>query len=78
MKGGAHPSPFAALYFTGSKKVHIYSGLAKFPVVGWRIPVSISRSSGNFLHHNRVALTTQLRNQHVGCVFQQNICSGNS
>ena len=32
-----------------------------FPVVVWRSKASSTRPSGNFLHHNRAALTTRLR-----------------
>ena len=38
MKGGAHPSPFAALSFPNSKKVTIYCRVDResFPIVAWR------------------------------------------
>ena len=57
MKGGAHPSPFAALSFPNSKKVPIFCWVDResFPVAAWR-----SRAS-NFLHHSRAALTTRPR-----------------
>ena len=37
-EGGAHPSPFASLSFSDSKKVHIYCLVdrRRFLVVGWR------------------------------------------
>ena len=59
MKGGAHPSPFVALSFPDSKKVPIYCWVDRhsFPVVAWRGPGSNSRPYGDFLHHNRAALT---------------------
>ena len=63
MRDGAHPSPFAALFFPVSKKVPIYCWIdtESFPVVEWRNPVSNSRPSGDFLHHNQAALTTRLQ-----------------
>ena len=63
MKGGAHPSPFAALAFPSSKKVPIHCWLDResFPVVAWQSPASNSQPYGDFLHHHRAALTTRLR-----------------
>ena len=63
MKGGAHPSLFAALAFPNSKKVPIYCWIEKesFPVIAWRSPASNSRHYGDFLHRNRAALTTRPR-----------------
>ena len=63
MKGEANPFPFAALSLDDLKEVLIYCwvGSERFPVVGWQSPGSNSRPSGDFLHHNRVALTTPLR-----------------
>ena len=63
MKGGAHPSPPAALSFPTSKKVPIYCWVDResFPVVVWRSPASNLRPYGDFLHRNRAALTTRPR-----------------
>ena len=49
MKGGAHPSPFAALSFPNSKKVPIYWWVdrASFSIATWLY--------GDFLHHSRAA-----------------------
>ena len=61
MKGGAHPSPFAALAFPNSKKVPIYYWVdnESFPIVA----ASNSRPYGDFLHHDRAAQIT--RPQHL-------------
>ena len=63
MKGGANPSPFAALAFTNSKKVpiHCWVDRESFPVAAWRSPASNSQQYGDFLHHNRAALTNRPR-----------------
>ena len=61
MKGGAHPSPFAALSFPDSKKVPIYCWVDResFPVV--MAKPSLELTPYDFLHHNRAALTTRPR-----------------
>ena len=71
MEGETHPSPFASLSFLNSKKVPIHCWVDRegFPIVAWRIPASILRLYGDFLHHNQAALTIRLRpvsalNQH--------------
>ena len=63
MKGGAHPSPFAALSFPNSEKVPIYCWVDRdsFAVAAWRSPASNSQPYGDFLHRNRAALTTRPR-----------------
>ena len=50
MKGGAHPTPFAALSFPYSKKVPIYSCVDRksFPVLAWRSSASNSRFTAVF------------------------------
>ena len=63
MKGGAHPSPFAALSFPNSKKGTHF-------LLGWQREFSSLRMAqrsleltryGDFLHHSRAALTTRPR-----------------
>ena len=50
MKGGAHPSPFAALSFPNSKKVPIYCSVDResFPVAAWPRRASNSRDTATF------------------------------
>ena len=50
MKGGAHPSPFAALSFLNSKKVPMYCWVDResFPVAAWRGRASNSRFTATF------------------------------
>ena len=49
-KGGAHPSPFAALSFPNSKKVPIFCWVDResFPVAAWRSRASNSRDTATF------------------------------
>ena len=50
MKGGAHPSPFAALSFSNAIKVTIYCWVEResFPVVAWRSPGSNTLFTATF------------------------------
>ena len=65
MKGGAHPSPFAALSFPDSKKVRYpFSARLREREFSSRRTAQPSLELtryGDFLHHSRAALTTQPR-----------------
>ena len=62
MKGGAHPSPFAALSFPNSKKVPIFCWVDReFSSRRMAQPSLELTRYGDFLHHSRAALTTQPR-----------------
>ena len=62
MKGGAHPSPLAALSFPNSKKVPIYCWVDReFSSRRTAKPSLELTLYGDFLHHNRAALTTRPR-----------------
>ena len=60
MKGGAHPSPFAALSFPNSKKVPIFCWV-EFSSRRMAQPSLELTRYGDFLHHSRAALTTRPR-----------------
>ena len=62
MKGGAHPSPFAAFAFPRIRKRYPFTaGLTERVFQSWRSPAPNSQPYGVFLHHNRAALTTRPR-----------------
>ena len=58
MKGGAHPSPFAALSFTNSKKVPLYCWVDResFPAAAWRSRASNSRDTALTTRPRRLSL----------------------
>ena len=62
MSGGAHPSPFAALSFTNSKKVPIYCWVDReFSSRRMAKPSLELTRYGDFLRYSRAALTTRPR-----------------
>ena len=60
MKGGAHPSPFAALAFPNSKKVPIHCWADREREFSSR-RMANSQPYGDFVHLNRAALITRPR-----------------
>ena len=62
MKGGAHPSPFAAVSFPNSKKVPIYCWVDReFSSRRMAKPSLELTRYGDFLRYSRAALTTRPR-----------------
>ena len=62
MKGGAHPSPFAALSFPNLKKVPIYCWVDReFSIRRMAKPSLELTTVWQLLHNNQATLTTWLR-----------------
>ena len=61
VKGGTHPSPFAALSIPNSNKVPFTAGLTEFSSCRMAKPSLELMLYGDFLRHNRATLTTRPR-----------------